>query len=293
MDMALIKTFIQVSETGSFAAASERLFVTQSAVSLRIQRLEELLGHSLFTRSKTGAELTPSGREFESYAQALLRTWEQARQQVAIPAGFSRTLTLGAQVSLWPRLGFRFVDRLRDAMPDLGIRAELGMPETLTRSMTEGVMQISLTYHPTFRPGLMIEEVLADELVLAAPWEHPTIDQMTGRYGFIDWGPDFLTFHNSHMSDLSNPGLTMAMGSLSARYVIGRGIAAYLPARVVKRYLDEGELHLVEGAPTFTHKAWSVWRDDLDEDLATVARKALFEVAELAASETLDVVDQI
>jgi hypothetical protein len=178
-------------------------------------------------------------------------------------------------------------------MPDLGIRAELGMPDTLTRSMTEGVMQIALTYHPTFRPGLMIEEIMGDELVLVAPWEAPVVEQMTGRYGFIDWGPDFLSFHNLHMPDLSNPGLTMAMGSLSARYVIGRGIAAYLPARIVKRYLDAGELFLVEGAASFTHKAWSVWRDDLDEDLATVARKALFEVAELAASETLDVVDQI
>ena len=62
MDLALIKTFIEVSETGSFVAASERLFVTQSAVSLRVQRLEELLGHPLFLRSKSGVELTHSGR---------------------------------------------------------------------------------------------------------------------------------------------------------------------------------------------------------------------------------------
>lgn len=54
MDFALLKTFMQVAETGSFIAASERLFVTQSAVSLRIQRLEDQLGHRLFVRSKTG-----------------------------------------------------------------------------------------------------------------------------------------------------------------------------------------------------------------------------------------------
>ncbi|HBR38874.1 MAG TPA: LysR family transcriptional regulator, partial [Sulfitobacter pontiacus] len=38
MDITLIKTFIEVANTGSFVAASERLFVTQSAVSLRVQR---------------------------------------------------------------------------------------------------------------------------------------------------------------------------------------------------------------------------------------------------------------
>ena len=65
MDTTLIKTFIEVAATGSFVAASDRLYVTQSAVSLRIQRLEDSLGHLLFTRSKAGAILTPAGQEFE------------------------------------------------------------------------------------------------------------------------------------------------------------------------------------------------------------------------------------
>ncbi|MBP9951334.1 MAG: LysR family transcriptional regulator [Cypionkella sp.] len=293
MDLALIRTFIEVSETGSFVAASERLFVTQSAVSLRVQRLEELLGHPLFLRSKSGVEITPSGREFVTYAKSLLRTWEQARQQLALPVGFTKSLTIGAQSSLWPGLGFRLIDKLRAEMPDLGLRVELGLPNTFTRAMTEGVMQMALTYQPTFSPGLSIEKVIEDELVLVAPWENPKIDDLHGRYAFIDWGTDYLHFHNIHLPALTNPGLTMSMGSLSARYVIGRQLAAYLPARVAKYYLDREELFLVEGAATFTHTAWSVWRDDLDEELATVAHKALFEVAELAASETVDVVDQV
>ena len=169
MDLALIRTFIEVSETGSFVAASERLFVTQSAVSLRVQRLEELLGHPLFLRSKSGVEITPSGREFVTYAKSLLRTWEQARQQLALPVGFTKSLTIGAQSSLWPGLGFRLIDKLRAEMPDLGLRVELGLPNTFTRAMTEGVMQMALTYQPTFSPGLSIEKVIEDELVLVAP----------------------------------------------------------------------------------------------------------------------------
>lgn len=293
MDLALIKTFLEVSETGSFVAASERLFVTQSAVSLRVQRLEELLGQTLFVRSKTGAEITPSGREFVAYAKSLLRTWEQARQQVAIPPGFNRSLTLGAQISLWPRLGWRFVDELRAQLPDLGLRAELGLPETLTRAMTEGVMQISLTYQPTFHPGLRIEKVMEDELVLVAPWKGATTEQLPGRYAFVDWGSDFLQFHNMHLPQLTNPGLTLAMGSLSTIYAISRGLAAYLPARIVNTYLDSGELYLVAGAQTFTRIAWSVWRDDLDEELAAVARKALLSVAEIASTETDAIIHRI
>ncbi|MGV8988972.1 MAG: LysR family transcriptional regulator [Cypionkella sp.] len=152
-DLALIKTFLEVSASGSFISASERLFGKQSAVSLRVQRFEDQLGRPLFLRFKSGVELTPADKEFEKYVNALLRNWAQARQQVSIPEGYTQ-LTIGAQVSLGPRLGFRWIDKLRAELPDLGLRVQLDLPETLTRAMIEGVMQISMTYSPTLRPGL-------------------------------------------------------------------------------------------------------------------------------------------
>ncbi len=75
---------------------------------------------------------------FERYALSLVKIWEEARQQVAIPEGFTKSLTIGAQYSLWPRLGFRMIDALRDNMPELNLRAELGMPDRLTRFLIEG-----------------------------------------------------------------------------------------------------------------------------------------------------------
>jgi len=293
MELALIRTFLEVADTGSFVAASARLFVTQSAVSLRVQRLEDQIGRPLFVRSKAGAELTPAGMEFEQYARALVRNWEQARQQVAIPEGFTRSLTIGAQVSLWPRLGFRWIDALKLAMPNLGVRAQLALPDGLTRAMTEGVMQISLTYAPTLRPGLSVEKVIDDELVLVAPWRNPQLDELRGRYVFIDWGPDFLHFHDAHLPKLSNPGLTLAMGSLAAKFILTRDYAAYLPARYAKRYIDAGTLSLVPDMPVYAYPAWSVWRDDLEDDLADVARKTLLAAAEQAEDDTQEVLEQI
>jgi LysR family transcriptional regulator, flagellar master operon regulator len=293
MDLALIKTFIEVAEAGSFVSAADKLFVTQSAVSLRVQRLESQLGRPLFTRSSTGAELTAAGREFEGFAQALLRNWRQACQQVAIPEGYSRSLTIGAQVSLWPRMGFRWIDGLRRALPDLSLKAELGLPDSLTRSMTEGVMQISLTYRRSMRPGLSVEKLLEDELVLVAPFETHRVEEIKGRYAFVDWGPDFLQFHDRHLGNLTNPGLTLDIGSLASRFVLDRDYAAYLPARYVKRYVDSGKMHLVPDAPSFPYPAWSVWRDDLDEDLALVANETLVSVVAKALTDTQDVIDLI
>lgn len=275
MDIALLKTFLEVAATGSFVNAADRLFVTQSAVSLRIQRLEDTLGKPLFTRSRAGAELTSAGREFERYALSMIRIWEEARQQVAIPEGFTRSLTIGAQYSLWPRLGFRWLDRLQADMPDLNIRAELGMPDRLTRFLIEGVMQVGLLYMPQLRPGLEAQELMDEDLILVASWAGAHLDTLGDNYVFVDWGPEFVTAHALALPHMTNPGLTFSLGAMVAEYVINRRAAAFLPARYVKPYLDTGRLHLVANAPRFPYPVWAVWREDLDPDLRQHAQACL------------------
>ncbi|SFR08590.1 LysR family transcriptional regulator [Poseidonocella sedimentorum] len=274
MDIALIRTFLEVAASGSFVNASERLFVTQSAVSLRIARLESDLGKQLFTRSKAGAELTPAGREFERYALSLVKIWEEARQQVGIPEGYTRSLSIGAQYSLWPRLGFGWIDRMQQDMPTLNIRAELGMPDRIMRFLVEGLVQVGLMYSPQLRPGLSASKLLDEELVLAASWE-ARLDEIPGNYVFVDWGPEFVHAHAQELPQLTNSGLTMSLGAMVAEYVISRHAAAYLPARYIKRYLDAGQLFLVPDAPMFPYPVWSIWRDDLDPEIREGAERGL------------------
>ncbi len=292
MDITLLKTFLEVAATGSFVSASERLYVTQSAVSLRIQRLEDSLGKSMFTRSKAGAELTNAGREFERYALSMIRVWEEARQQVAIPEGFTRSLTIGAQYSLWPRLGFRWIDGLRQAAPDLNIRAELGMPDRLTRFLVEGIMHVGLLYMPQIRPGLIAEEIMGEELVLVASSPDADIEQLD-NYVFVDWGPEFVGAHALALPELTNPGLTFSLGAMVAEYVINREASAYLPARYVKKYIDSGQLHLVPDAPRFPYPVWAVWRQDLDPALARLAKSELMKVADAAEADGNAVIDRL
>lgn len=275
MDITLLKTFLEVAATGSFVSASDRLFVTQSAVSLRVQRLEDSLGQSLFTRSKAGAELTPAGIEFERFALSMIKIWEEARQQIAIPEGFNKSFVIGSQYSLWPRLGFQWIDSLQKEMPQLSIRGEVGMPDRLTRFLTEGIIQAALSYTPQMRPGLEVEKILDDELVLVSSWANPTSD-LKGKYIYVDWGPEFAHAHSVSLPELtSTSGLTLALGALSAEYVLNRNAAAYLPARYIKRYLDVGVLHLVPDAPTFPYPIWVVWRNDVDPEIRKPAHKAL------------------
>lgn len=292
MDITLLKTFLEVTATGSFVAASDRLYVTQSAVSLRIQRLEDSLGKPLFLRSKAGAELTPAGREFETYALSMIRMWEEARQQIAIPAGFTRSLTIGAQYSLWPRLGFRMLDGMQEAIPDLNLRAEIGMPDRLTRFLIEGTIQLGLPYMPQLRPGLAVEKVMEEDLVLVASWANPTLE-MGGRYVFVDWGPEFVRAHALALPELTNPGMTLSLGAMAAEYIVNRRAAAYLPARYVKKYLDSGQLHLIPGAPVFPYPVWAIWREDLDSTILTAAHDVIERVGQNAETDGDRVLDTL
>ncbi|KIN72155.1 LysR family transcriptional regulator [Sulfitobacter guttiformis] len=292
MDITLIKTFIEVANTGSFVAACDRLFVTQSAVSLRIQRLEDSLGHPLFTRSKAGAILTPAGEQFERYALSLLRLWQEARQQIAIPEGYSRAITIGAQYSLWPRLGFRWLDEMQMQMPELSVHAELGMTDRMTRFLVEGVVQAALMYTPQLRPGLIAEPALDDELILVASYPDATMD-LGQHYVSVDWGPEFTHALALNLPHLTDSGRSMALGAMAADYIVNRKAAAYLPARTVKRYMEQNKLHLVADAPRFPYPSWVVWRDDIEPDIAAVAKSALKKVTQAAEKEQENIVSDL
>lgn len=65
------KAFLALTRKKSFSAASEALGITQAAFSIRIQRLEEELQHTLVVRNKTGATLTEAGVKFLAYCQMI------------------------------------------------------------------------------------------------------------------------------------------------------------------------------------------------------------------------------
>lgn len=291
MDLQLLKTFLEVAATGSFGAAAGRLFVTQSAVSLRVQRLEDELNRPLFERSNGGVVLTPAGREFRGFATMILSNWEQARQSLGALDGMPTSMVIGAQGSLWPRFGFDWLDRLREALPEISIRAELGRNEALNEMLLSGAAQVMLCYEPMNRPGLVSERLMQDRLIMVSPWADATLDSITDHYAKIDWGPDFSRFHEEALPQLAEPKLELALGTLSGLYLSSRPLAAYLPERYLVNPLTKVALHPVKDAPSFTHTAWAVWREDMPQQLRNVATRTLFDTVAKVKASVIEMVE--
>jgi DNA-binding transcriptional LysR family regulator len=292
MDVQLARTFLTIIAEGNFGAAATSLYVTQSAVSLRVKRLEELLGHRLFERTKSGVTLTPAGRQFERFAISMVRVWQEARHQVAVPDGYKQTVIIGGQYSLLPRLVMRWLDRLEAALPDHAFRVEAGMPERLMRLLLEGALDIAVLYTPQLRPGFGVEKLFDEELVLVSA-EKDVKGVRDERYVFLDWGQEFVAAHAVAYPDLATPRITLAVGSLGLNSIIRRGRAAYFPARVVREEIASGRLHLVPDAPTFAFPCYVIYNDALEKQALDVVLKELRRIVTVVDMQQETVLDSL
>lgn len=278
MDVDLARTFLAVVETGSFVEAAKRVFVTQSTVSMRIKALEERLGKTLFARSKAGATLTPAGAQFHKHAQAMVRVWEQARLEVALPSGYQAALTVGGQYSLWDGFLLDWLARMRVKAPDIAFRTQIGFSNALMQRLIEGTLDIGVMYTPQSRPGFEVEMLFEEELVLVSSETRPPAKP--GRnYVYIDWGPEFQADHSLNFPDRSTPSLYMELGSLSLKYLQENQASGYFPRRLVASHLEAGRLKLVTQAPAFHYPAYVVYPTDSDRQLQALILKTMRKVA--------------
>ena len=82
MEINTLKAFLAVAEMKSFSAASEKLYITQPAVSKRIAALEGELGSPLFDRIGRRISLTETGRQLLPRARALLLDLEDIKRSI-------------------------------------------------------------------------------------------------------------------------------------------------------------------------------------------------------------------
>lgn len=278
MDTELARTFLTVVASGSFGDAAERLHVTQSTVSSRIQRLEQTLGAELFVRNKAGASLTAAGRQFQRHASLLTRTVEQARQEIGIVSGYRATLTVAGRFGLWEELLLRWLKTFRALAPDIGVRAIIGFEDELMAALVEGRIDIGLLYTPQARPGLTIEPLLEEELVMiASRRDAPAVPARD--YVYVDWGPEFHAHHSMAFPDYTGSALTVNTGWLGLEHVLENGGAGYFPVRLTRALELAGRVHRVADAPAFRLPAYLCFATKMQTEPLALALDTIRRVA--------------
>lgn len=171
MEIHQLRTFVAVAREGSITRASERLYLSQPAVSAHIKAIEETLGLSLFARTPKGMRLTEAGAQLLTKAEQTLEAHRQVFNEAARlkgRLGGRLRLGIGGDAAA-PALG-RLLTALSDRHPDV----ETVLTHAPSRDVLEGLRTGRLDagfYNEAGHPGndLAVLEVGHFAIHLAAP----------------------------------------------------------------------------------------------------------------------------
>lgn len=279
MNINHMKAFLEVAKSGGFQLAADRLHITQSTVSARIKVLETQLNRQLFVRKREGCELTVAGRHFHRFAHAAVRAWEQARQEVALPEELNAVVTLGVQMNHWERIAPAWVETMQARAADVGTRVVADYSENLLADLSDGLIDLAMTYIPRQQPGLACELLMEDTLVLVSTTPRKVTKHWQPDYVFVDWGPEFRAAHSLAYPETRAPRLSVGLSMIGLDYILKHGGSGYFSERAVEPLLEAGRLHLIEKAPTFPRPVYLLHpKEPIDAGVLDLAKGALKDV---------------
>ncbi|QMV40276.1 LysR family transcriptional regulator [Cohnella cholangitidis] len=166
--------FYTVAERGSFSAAAQALHMTQPAVTMQVQALEERFGTKLLNRTTKKLELTEAGHRLLPQARKaveLMRDTDEMMvayiEELKGRLQFAASLTIGEYVL--PSLLGPFLRRFPDVTVDMKV---MNTTEIVDAVAHQG-LEFGIIEAPCEVPGLEVQTVMDDELLLITPTDHP------------------------------------------------------------------------------------------------------------------------
>lgn len=141
LDIDLLRCFATVAEQGGFTAAGNVLGLTQSAVSLKVKRLEDVLTRRVFVRTSRRLSLTPEGEMLLVYARRLLSLNDEAVRRMIAPPVQGR-LRLGVADHFVPHHLAPILARFSRTYPDVHLEVEVGRSHELRAACERGKLDL-------------------------------------------------------------------------------------------------------------------------------------------------------
>ncbi|MDI6729250.1 MAG: selenium metabolism-associated LysR family transcriptional regulator [Thermodesulfovibrionales bacterium] len=169
-----LKVFCTVAETKSFSKTSEIIHLTQPAVSLQIQALEEIYETKLFDRSSSFINLTPAGEILYKYSKDILNLYAEAEKEIGKITGLIKgSITIGASTTIGNYVLPTVIADFKKTHPKIKINAFIGNTKRIVDLLNSGGVDIGLVEGETSKHKMKTEPIIADELAFIIPPFHP------------------------------------------------------------------------------------------------------------------------
>jgi DNA-binding transcriptional LysR family regulator len=167
-----LEAFVEVARTGTISRAAEALFVSQPALTARIQGLERALSAEIFTRGRQGSRLTEAGRTFQPFAERALTALERGREAVAeVISGSGGRLTIGAAPAVSTYVLPSMLHRFQADHPGVQLSVRSGHSEDVLEMVLREEVEIGLM-RPIQHAEVISSLLYEDELVLVVHRGH-------------------------------------------------------------------------------------------------------------------------
>lgn len=215
MELRQLKYFLAVAEELNFSRAAERSYVSQSAISLQIAKLEREMGEALFERSSRTVRLTVVGAQLVSIARHMVELEQTA---LALTARRRNQLRLTGNMTFAAN-AIAAIVQVREQHPDAEIDFVLKRFAEQIEAVTSGDCQVALIRGSVERSGLHVTELWTEDLVVVlaeghplATTENPSLEQLADYPLLLPKRSEQILLHRVIEGAMKRGGLRLAFG---------------------------------------------------------------------------------
>jgi LysR family transcriptional regulator, hydrogen peroxide-inducible genes activator len=182
MNLKDLKYLVALADTGHFGKAADRTFVSQPTLSAQLKKLEEYLGVKLVERQPKNVQLTDIGKQVVIRARRML---EQGEEIIALARTNADPLSGRIKVALIPTVGPyllpRVTQKIRKALPNLGLMLYEYQTEPLLKRLRDGEFDLGIIALPSDADGLASRVLYEEAFMLAVPQQHALSEKSVVR----------------------------------------------------------------------------------------------------------------
>jgi molybdate transport repressor ModE-like protein len=180
LDLKRLRVLAEVARQGSFSAAAEELYLSQSAVSQQVATLEKEAGMPLLERTRGGPKLNDAGRMLVGHAEAALARLEEAEHELKAIAGLEGgELRIASFPSASATLLTESLAEFGSRYPSVRLSVTEAEPEQSVPKLRAAEVDLAIVFDYPMLPSEPDERdieralLLTESMYLALPRDHP------------------------------------------------------------------------------------------------------------------------
>ncbi len=261
--MSDIKNFVAASNCTTIIQAAQKLEISQPALSESLKRLEEDLGEVVFYRSRSGIQLTPSGKLFLTKAQTLMNAYFDLDIKTNSDQIFSgQTITIGCHATVAQYALPHSLKYIKDHAPDFKIELVHDLSRNIQADIQKGQLDIGVVINAVEVPDIVIQKLSTD---IVGVWTAANIKK---EHDTIICHQDLFQTQSILKKWKNKPDKIITTDSLElicrlTQEGLGYGI---IPTKAVQ--LVSNKLHMLSQLPTYKDEISLIYRPEFGRNPA-------------------------